>query len=107
MIGTLSLSQIQYGSLCSAVIGYRIDRLRQGEGLGTEAAREGTRIGFEELCLHRMEADVMPENLASLRVLAKCGYEKEGYFREYLNINGEWEDHIHFAALRTRERKKQ
>lgn len=106
VVGTLSLSQIQYGSLCSGVIGYRIDRLRQGEGLGTEAAREGTRIGFEELRLHRMEADVMPENIASLRVLEKCGYEKEGYFREYLKINGEWEDHIHMAAIRTEERTK-
>ena len=48
----------------------------------------------------------MPENHASLRVLEKCGYEKEGYFREYLKINGEWEDHIHMAVIRTEERTK-
>nr|WP_294463918.1 GNAT family protein [uncultured Sellimonas sp.] len=101
VIGTLSLSQIQYGSLCSGVIGYRISQSHQGLGLGTEAVREGTRIGFEELHLHRMEADVMPDNQASLRVLEKCGYEKEGYFREYLRINGKWEDHIHLASIRT------
>lgn len=61
MIGTLSLSRIQYGNLCSGVLGYRIGGERQGEGFGTEAAKEGTRIGFEELSLHRMEADVMTE----------------------------------------------
>ena len=70
------------------------------EGFGTEAAKEGTRIGFEELSLHRMEADVMTENRASLRILEKCGYKKEGYFREYFRINGKWEDHIHMAAIR-------
>ena len=100
VIGTLSLSRIQYGNLCSGVLGYRIGGERQGEGFGTEAAKEGTRIGFEELSLHRMEADVMTENRASLRILEKCGYKKEGYFREYFRINGKWEDHIHMAAIR-------
>ena len=52
----------------------------KGEGFGTEAAKEGTRIGFEELSLHRMEADVMTENRASLRILEKCGYQKRGIF---------------------------
>ena len=74
VIGTLSLSRIQYGNLCSGVLGYRIGGERQGEGFGTEAAKEGTRIGFEELSLHRMEADVMTENRASLRILEICGY---------------------------------
>ena len=100
VIGTLSLSRIQYGNFCSGVLGYRIGGERQGEGFGTEAAKEGTRIGFEELSLHRMEADVMTENRASLRILEKCGYKKEGYFREYFRINGKWEDHIHMAAIR-------
>ena len=106
VVGTLSLSQIQYGSLCSGVIGYRIDRLRQGEGFGTEAVREGTRIGFEELRLHRMEADVMPENHASLRVLEKNAFVNEGFSPYYLKINGKWEDHIHMAVIRTEERTK-
>lgn len=99
IIGTLSLSNFQYGCLCSGTIGYRIAEKVQGKGYGTEAAMEGTRIGFQELGLHRMEANVMPENVPSLRVLEKCGYEKEGYFRSYLKINGVWEDHIHLAVV--------
>lgn len=99
IIGTVSISQIQHGNLESGVLGYRIDSVRQGLGFGSEAAKEGTRIGFEELRLHRMEADVMPDNMASLRVLEKCGYEREGYFRKYLRINGKWEDHVHMAAI--------
>lgn len=106
IIGTVSISQIQHGNLESGVIGYRIDSQRCGEGLGSEAAAEGTRIGFEELHLHRMEADVMPENAASLRVLEKCGYKREGFFREYLRINGKWEDHIHMAAIDTDEKNR-
>lgn len=105
VIGTVSISGIQYGNLCSAKTGYRIDADYQGRGFGTEALKEATRIGFEELSLHRIEADVMPENKASVRVLEKCGYEKEGYLREYMRINGRWEDHIRMAALNPEGRK--
>ena len=75
-------------------------RRTAGGRLRNRSRERGTRIGFEELSLHRMEADVMTENRASLRILEKCGYKKEGYFREYFRINGKWEDHIHMAAIR-------
>lgn len=106
LIGTLSISQIKYDNGGSAVISYRIDKLKQGQGLGSEAADAGTKIGFRELHLQKMMADVMPENLASLRVLEKCGYRKEGYFKDYLKINGKREDHIHMVIYSTGKDEK-
>lgn len=106
LIGTLSISQVQKDNGGSAVIGYRIDKMRQRQGLGYEAASAGTRIGFEELNLQKMTADVMPENLASLRVLEKCGYQKQGYSKEHFKINGQWEDHIHMVSERADKEEK-
>lgn len=103
LAGTLTISNIRQQNGGSAVISYRIDASKQGKGLGSEAAAEGTRIGFEELCLQQMTADVMPANLPSLRVLEKCGYEKEAYYKAYFKINGKWEDHIHMVLRRKKQ----
>ena len=56
-------------------------------------------FAFGPAALHRVEANVMPRNTASLRVLEKCGYRPEGLARRYLRINGVWEDHIHMVRL--------
>ena len=58
-----------------------------------------TRYAFEELGLHRIEANVMPKNKASLRVLEKNHFVNEGISKYYLNINGVWEDHIHMVKI--------
>lgn len=100
IIGTITISDIQYGAKKSGMIGYRIDEQMTGNGYGTEAAWKATELGFSVLGLHRMEADVMPKNVASIRILEKCGYKREGYFRKYIRINGIWEDHIHMAVLK-------
>ena len=58
-----------------------------------------TQYAFEELHLHRIEANVMPRNQASLRVLQKIQFENEGISKYYLKINGVWEDHIHMVKI--------
>ena len=63
----------------------------------TEAVRETVRIAFEELDLHRIEANIMPRNRASLGVARKAGFYEEGLALKYLQINGVWEDHIHMV----------
>ena len=65
----------------------------------TQAVQTVTDFGFGELGLHRIEGNVMPRNRASLRVLEKCGFQKEGISPRYLKINGVWEDHIHMVRL--------
>ena len=65
----------------------------------TEAVNECVRIAFEELGLHRIEANIMPKNKASLGLARKCGFREEGISPKYLKINGVWEDHIHMVKL--------
>ena len=58
-----------------------------------------TDFAFGDLGLHRLEAACLPENHASQRVLEKCGFQKEGYARSYLKINGRWADHVLFGLV--------
>jgi ribosomal-protein-alanine N-acetyltransferase len=57
---------------------------------------------FGEYGLHRIEANIMPRNAASLRVVEKAGFHREGLAKKYLKINGVWEDHIHMVLLNDR-----
>ncbi|MGH2819950.1 MAG: GNAT family N-acetyltransferase [Actinomycetota bacterium] len=97
LIGWVSLSQVFRRAFQNAVMGYAIDRAHNGRGYATEAVRGTLRFAFEELGLHRVQASVMPRNLASVRVLEKAGFRYEGLARRYLQINGAWEDHRLFA----------
>ncbi|HPJ01666.1 MAG TPA: GNAT family N-acetyltransferase [Candidatus Limiplasma sp.] len=99
IIGSISLSNIVWGSFLSCFLGYRLDEQLQGKGLMTQALNAVIRFGFETLGLHRIEANIMPRNLASRRVLEKCGFREEGISRKYLKINGVWEDHVHMVLL--------
>ncbi|EOD01178.1 Ribosomal-protein-S5p-alanine acetyltransferase [Caldisalinibacter kiritimatiensis] len=65
----------------------------------TEALKMGIDIAFNELKLHRIEANIMPKNEASLRIVKKLGFYEEGVAKKYLKINGKWEDHIHMVLL--------
>jgi len=65
----------------------------------TEAIQKGIEIMFNEFGLHRIEANIMPGNKPSLRVVEKLGFYNEGLAYKYLKINGKWEDHIHMVLL--------
>ncbi|WP_353942882.1 GNAT family protein [Streptomyces sp. HUAS MG91] len=99
VVGRLTLSGIVMGPLCSASLGYWIDGGYAGRGLTTAAVEEMIRICRDELGLHRVEAGTLTDNLASQRVLAKCGFERFGMSPKYLHINGAWRDHFRFALL--------
>jgi ribosomal-protein-alanine N-acetyltransferase len=64
------------------------------------AVRALVPAAFELLRLHRVEAACIPTNVASIRLLEKCGFRREGYARSYLCINGIWQDHLLYARLR-------
>ncbi|NLM38699.1 MAG: GNAT family N-acetyltransferase [Firmicutes bacterium] len=97
VIGSVVVSEIMRGCFLSAFLGYRMDKGHQGQGLMTEAVGEVVRYAFDELGLHRLEANIMPRNKASLRVVEKLGFYEEGVGIKYLYINGRWEDHIHMV----------
>ena len=54
---------------------------------------------FTEKRLHRIEANIIPRNIASIKAIEKAGFIYEGISKKYLNINGVWEDHLHYVLL--------
>jgi len=97
VIGSVCFSNIIYGNFLSCFLGYKLDKDEINKGYTTEAVEKGVSTMFNEYKIHRVEANIIPENLPSIKVVEKIGFEKEGYSKRYLNINGKWRDHIHFA----------
>jgi len=99
IIWMLGLNNVIRGCFCSCFISYSLDENCINRGYMTEAVSVVVKYAFGELGLHRIEGNAMPRNKASLRVLKKCGFCKEGLAKKYLKINGVWEDHIHMVIL--------
>jgi ribosomal-protein-alanine N-acetyltransferase len=97
LAGQITVGNIVRGALCSAWIGYWVASHVVRGGVATAAVALLTDHCFTAAGLHRLEATVRPENTASLRVLAKAGYQQEGLFRRYLDVAGGWRDHFCFA----------
>jgi [ribosomal protein S5]-alanine N-acetyltransferase len=98
-IGTVALSNIVRGAFQSCHLGYKLDAQEINQGYMTEALQSVTRYAFEDLHLHRIEANIIPRNQISLKVVQKLGFYDEGLAKKYLRINGTWEDHIHMVLL--------
>lgn len=99
IMGMIGLNNVVWGAFCSAFLGYKLDTDFLNKGYMSMAVEILTKYAFEELGLHRIEANVMPKNKASLRVLEKNHFVNEGISKYYLNINGVWEDHIHMVKI--------
>ncbi|MGH3859803.1 GNAT family N-acetyltransferase [Actinokineospora sp.] len=95
--GQITVGNVIRGSLCSAWVGYWVDSEVVGGGVATASVALVVDHCFASAGLHRIEATVRPENAASLRVLAKLGFREEGLFRRYLDVAGDWRDHLCFA----------
>jgi [ribosomal protein S5]-alanine N-acetyltransferase len=93
-IGNLSLVHVVRGVLQACTLGYALAEDAQGHGYMLEAVRGGVAYAFGPLGLHRVSADYMPRNRRSAAVLRQAGFLIEGYARDYLLINGRWEDHV-------------
>jgi ribosomal-protein-alanine N-acetyltransferase len=98
IIGRVALTGITRGAFQNAYLGYFIDAEQQRRGLMTEAVVLATGFAFRDALLHRVQAAVMPNNDASLRVLEKVGFRREGVAERYLQIAGRWETHVLFAV---------
>ena len=98
LVGQLTVSTIIYGSLRSAAIGYWVSQHIAGRGITPTAVAMATDHCFGVLGLHRIEVNIRPENLPSLRVVEKLGLRDEGVRERYLHIQGEWTDHRTFAV---------
>jgi len=99
VIGAFAFSNIVHGAFLSSHLGYSMDQDHIKKGVMTEALIGGINFFFNEKKLHRIEANVIPRNKASIRLLKNLKFQEEGLARKYLKINGKWEDHIHFTLL--------
>ena len=100
LVGTLTVGGITRGAFDSGHAGYWVDEQAAGRGVTTTALALVLDHCFGPVGLHRVEANVRPENAASLRVVAKLGFVQEGLHRRYLFIDEDWRDHLAFALLR-------
>ena len=99
LIGGCTLTNVRRGVTQSAAIGYWVGARHARQGHMSAALTAIRPFVFEMLGLHRLEAACIPENEASRKLLLKIGFREEGLARRYLQINGQWRDHVLFALL--------
>ncbi|MDQ3916664.1 MAG: GNAT family N-acetyltransferase [Actinomycetota bacterium] len=100
LIGRITLSQVFRWNFQNCYLGYWVAAEHNGRGYGTRAVELAVGHAFDELGLHRVQANVMTKNPRSARVLEKAGFRKEGRALRYLQIAGRWEDHDMYAVTR-------
>lgn len=98
--GQITLGNVIRASLRSAWVGYWVSAELAGGGVATGAVALAIDHAFGPALLHRIEATVRPENHASIRVLQKAGFREEGLFRRYLDVAGDWRDHLCYAVTK-------
>jgi len=99
IVGGVTVANVRRGIVQAGTIGYWIGQQFAGRGYMTSALNVLLPTLFGELNLHRVEAACIPTNRASVRVLEKCGFAREGLARRYLCINGIWQDHYLYGLL--------
>ncbi len=99
LVGGLTLCNVRRGVTQSCTLGYWIGANHARQGYMTAAVRAVVPFVFDSLELHRLEAACLPTNTASIRLLEKTGFKREGLARRYLRINGVWQDHLLYGLL--------
>lgn len=100
LVGGLTLANIRRGVAQAGSLGYWMGQAYAGRGHMTAAVAALIPFSFGTLRLHRLEAACIPTNVTSIRLLEKTGFTREGFAREYLCINGTWQDHLLYALLK-------
>ncbi len=99
LLGGVSLSNVRRGVTQTASLGYWMGAPHAGKGFMGAAVRTLLPFAHTTLGLRRIEAACLPHNTPSIRLLEGAGFRREGYGREYLCINGLWQDHLLYARL--------
>src|SRR5271155_2596945 len=100
LVGGLTLANIRRGVAQAGSLGYWMGLPYARQGYMTAAVRAIVPFAFTTLRLHRLEAACIPTNIGSIKLLENTGFAREGYAREYLCINGTWQDHLLYARLK-------
>ena len=93
IVGVVNINHIVRGSMLSASLGYYVGAPFHGSGYMLEVLTKLIRIAFTSLGLHRLEANIQPDNARSIALVKRCGFHYEGISKDFLFINGAWRDH--------------
>jgi ribosomal-protein-alanine N-acetyltransferase len=99
MVGVVELQDIFRGDFQNAYLIYYGFAGQLNQGLMRQAVQKVIAKAFGSLKLHRLEANIQPDNLSSIALIKSCGFEKEGLSRQFLRKSGEWRDHERWALL--------
>lgn len=103
VLAAITLSNIARGVFQAGHLGYGVAARWQGRGVMHEALRAVLELAFGPLALHRVMANYLPHNQRSERLLARLGFQREGYAPSYLRIAGRWQDHVLTARINPRD----
>jgi len=99
LVGGVNVSAIVRGVFQSGFLGYWIGSRFARQGLMTAGLSLVVEHAFGPLALHRVEANIRPENAASIALVRRLGFRREGFSPRYLRIAGDWRDHERWALL--------
>jgi [ribosomal protein S5]-alanine N-acetyltransferase len=99
IIGMANLSQIFRGGFQNAYTGFWASAEFAGKGYMTEGLQLVLGYAFKRLRLHRLEANVQPDNEKSKALIKRSGFRCEGFSPRYLKVGGKWRDHERWAIL--------
>ncbi|TYP86203.1 GNAT family N-acetyltransferase [Blastococcus xanthinilyticus] len=99
LAGQVTVDNVVRGALRSGYLGYWIDPAVAGRGHASLAVALVCDHAFGPAGLHRLQADIRPENGPSQRLVERLGFQREGLLRRYLDIDGDWRDHLSYALL--------
>ena len=103
ILGAININNIVRGSFQSASLGYYVGARHQGKGYMSEGLTLLLRFACQTLGLHRLEANIQPDNTPSQQLVERCGFVNEGISRNFLFIHGAWRDHIRWCYVDPRE----
>jgi ribosomal-protein-alanine N-acetyltransferase len=101
--GVININSIVRGSFLSASLGYYAVRTQCGRGLMAEGLGQIVQLCFGSMGLHRLEANIQPNNRRSIALVKRCGFVLEGLSRDFLYIEGGWRDHERWATYDRRD----
>lgn len=106
LLGGVNINHVCRGAAQYATLGYWLDKKAEGHGYMSRALHLIQNFSFGPLGLHRLNAAVLPGNTRSINLLKRAGFEEEGFAIQYIQIDGEWRDHILFGLPREKMEKK-